>query len=69
MIRITLYLFSHLYLIVAHTIPKIHKYDVDKKVQIFTKYCKKEIDLERLRIWTSFQMSFPYAVHFVIVYD
>jgi len=49
MIRIVFF-FSHLYLIVAHTIPKIHKYDVDKKVQIFTKYCKKEIDLERLRI-------------------
>lgn len=39
-----IFIFVHLYLIVAHTISKIRKYDVDKKVQIFTKYCKKEID-------------------------
>lgn len=42
-------IFIHLYLIVAYTISKIRKYDVDKKVQIFTKYCKKEIDYKTPR--------------------
>lgn len=42
-------IFIHLYLIVAYTILKIRKYDVDKKVQIFTKYCKKEIDYKTPR--------------------
>lgn len=28
---------------------KSHKYDVDKKVQIFTKYCKKEMDYKMPR--------------------
>lgn len=42
-------IFIHLYLIVVYTISKIRKYDVDKKVQIFTKYCKKEIDYKTPR--------------------
>lgn len=61
-------LFFRLYLIVAHTIPKIHKYDVDKKVQIFTKYCKKRNRFGTPKDMTVIQMSFPCAVHLVIVY-
>lgn len=44
-----LFFFVHLYLIVAYTMSKSHKYDVDKKVQIFTKYCKKEMDYKMPR--------------------
>lgn len=43
------FFFVHLYLIVAYTMSKSHKYDVDKKVQIFTKYCKKEMDYKMPR--------------------